>query len=148
VLESGIQQLVVADAGVQAVIAARLYPVLVPANVIYPCASFQIASDVPNYLLDGDQGLEQVRLQVDTWSGGLSNASYADVKAAQAAIRLVLAGRAKTATESFVPCFKGVLPGGTIVAGIFVVNAIDTYEQDARSYRTTTDYKVAFYPGT
>lgn len=133
-VEAGIQQLLAANAGVQAVIGTRIYPVLVPEDVTYPCASYQVISDVPLYLLAGSVALETKRIQIDTWSGGASNATYTAVKAAQAAIRAAL--------ESF----RGPLPDGTIVAGIFVANAIDSFEQDARSYRTSTDYMVTFYP--
>ena len=133
-LEAGIQQLLAANGGVQAVIGTRIYPVLVPEDVTYPCASFQVISDVPEYLLDGTQGIGTTRIQVDTWSGGASNATYAAAKAAQVAIRAVL------------ETFRGALPDGTQIAGIFVANALDTFEQDARAYRTTTDYMVMYYP--
>jgi len=134
-LVAGLQQLVVADAGVQAAIGTRFYPVLIPENVTYPCATYQVISDVPDYLLDGTKGLATIRLQVDTWSGGPANATYAQAKAAQKAIRSVL------------ELYRGVLPDGTRVAGVFVTNAMDGFEQDSRSYRTTTDYMVTFYLG-
>jgi hypothetical protein len=135
-LEAGFQQLVVANARVQAIIGnpARFYPVLVPDEPIYPCASFQVISDTPVDLLDGSLAICSKRIQVDTWSGGSTNANYADVKNAQEAIRVVL--------ESF----TGLLPDGTRVAYIHVVNARDLYEQDARSYRTSTDFMVYYYP--
>lgn len=134
-LEQGFYQRVVADSGVQAVIGnpARFYPVLLPESPTYPCASYQVISDVPDYTLDGGQGMNQKRIQVDTWSGGASSASYMDAKNAQAAIRAAL------------ETFRGQLPDGTWVAGILVANAKDEYEQDARAYRTTTDFMV-FYP--
>ena len=134
-IEIGIAQLVAAASGVQAVIGnpARFYPVLVPEDPTCPCASYQVISEVPNYLLNGSSDLNQIRLQIDTWSGGLQNASYLSAKQAQAAIRAVL--------ESF----TGTLPDGTRVAWIEVSSARDLYEQDARCYRTTTDYMIHFY---
>ena len=140
-LEEGIAQLVAANAGVQALIGnpARFYPVLVPDDVgsasgpPYPVSSYQIISETPNYLLDGSSPMNQVRLQVDTWSGGLQNASYAAAKAVQAAIRAVLEG------------YRGTLPDGTRVAVIQVAGSRDLYEQDARCYRTSTDYMIQFY---
>lgn len=136
-LESGIAKLVAADAGVQTLIGAnpcRFYPVLVPEDPVYPCASYQVISETPNYTLDGDRGINQIRLQVDSWSGGTESASYAAAKAVQVAIRDVLEG------------YSGQLPDGTRVAGIFVSNASDFYEQDGRCYRTFTDYMILFYP--
>lgn len=137
-LEVGIQNLVVANAGVQALLGnpARFYPVVVPENPDYPCATYQVISDAPAYLLDGSQSIEVKRIQIDTWSGGPTAATYSSVKAVQAAIRAVLEG------------FTGQLSDGTVVAVILVANSTDLYEQDARSYRTTTDYLVHFYPAT
>ncbi len=133
-LEAGIQQLVVADAGVQAIIGTRFYPVLVPENPTYPCATYQTISNAPSYLLEGQPTLSSMRIQVDTWSGGTKDATYLAAKQAQEAISEVL------------DLFKGTLPDGTRVAGIFVVGSRDLYEQDARVYRTTTDYQIFVYP--
>lgn len=137
-LEVGIQNLVAADSGVQALIGnpARFYPVALPEDPSYPCASYQVISDVPSYTLAGPGGIEVKRIQIDTWSGGTVSASYLAAKNVQAAIRAVL------------ELFYGELPDGTRVAGIFVAHSMDLYEQDARVYRTTTDYMVHFYPAT
>lgn len=137
-LEVGIQNLVAADSGVQALIGspARLYPVALPEDPTYPCASYQVISDIPDYTLDKASNIEVKRIQIDAWSGGTVNASYLAAKNVQAAIRAVL------------ELFYGALPDGTRVAGIFVANSTDLYEQDARAYRTTTDYMVHFYPAT
>ena len=136
-VEQGIYQEIAANSGVQAVIGnpARLYPVLVPESPTYPCATYQVISDTPSYLLSASASrLNSMRIQVDTWDGGPDDASYGDAKAAQAAIRAVL------------ELFVGTLPDGTQVAGIFVANAHDEYGQDARAYRTCTDYIVNYYP--
>lgn len=150
-LESGIAQLVIAGESaaaiaVRAIIGTRFYPVVPPEDVTYPCCTFQVISDVPDYLLGGDQALEVMRIQIDSWSGGSSNANYSDAKSAQLAIRLLLAGQPGTPTQAAIPCFSGPLPDGTVVAAIFVANAEDGYEQDARAYRARTDYMVHFYP--
>lgn len=135
-IEAGIVQRVLADLGVQSTIGnpARFYPLLVPESAVYPCATYRVISDTPSYTLTGPSPLNLVRIQVDTWDGGTQNASYAQAKAAQAAIRAAL------------ELFAGQLPDGTWVAGIFVANAMDLYEQDARSYRTSTDFVVNYYP--
>jgi Protein of unknown function (DUF3168) len=134
-LEVGIQNLVAANAGVQALLGnpARFYPVVLPEDPAWPCASYQLISDVPDYLLRG-VGIEVKRLQVDSWSGGPTGASYLAVKNIDAAIRAVL------------DRFTGQLPDGTNVGAIFVANSRDEFEQDARAYRVTTDYMIHFYP--
>lgn len=136
-IEAGIQQLVAASAAVQALVGnpARFYPLLPPEDTVYPCASFQVISDTPESLLDGSLTVGSMRLQVDTRSGGESNATYAAAKAVQVAIRAVL--------ENFV----GALPDGTFVNRIHVINAHDEYESDARCYRTSTDFMIYFKPG-
>ena len=135
-VELGIYQRVAADSGVRAIIGnpARLYPVVLPESPTYPCATYQVISDVPAYVLVGAPPLKVMRIQVDTWSGGPENASYLDAKNAQVAIRAAL------------DRFVGTLPDGTKVAGIFVANAHDEYGQDGRAYRTITDYIVNYYP--
>jgi hypothetical protein len=135
-LEAGIQALVGANAAVQALIGnpVRFYPVVLPEDPTYPCASYQVISETPQDLLSGELSIYPIRLQVDSWSGGTLNATYAAAKAVQAAIRAVM--------ESF----SGALPDGTRVAYIHVVNANDLFEQDARCYRTSTDFMIYIYP--
>jgi hypothetical protein len=136
-LVAGIQNLVAASSAVQALIGnpARFYPVVLPENPVYPCASYQVISDIPEYVLSGTKTIQQVRLQVDTWSGGPANATYLAAKNVQLAIRAALEG------------FRGQLLDGTNVAWIEVKHAADLYEQNARAYRTTMDYMIHFYPG-
>jgi hypothetical protein len=139
-LEIGIAQLVLGSSAkalaVQAIIGTRFYPVTLPEDPLYPCASYQLISDVPDYLLKGQQGIEVKRIQVDTWSGGATNASYLDAKNAQGALRALLEG------------YVGLLSDGTRIAGVFVHDAVDLFEQDARAYRTRTDYLIHFYPAS
>lgn len=135
-LENDLQQMIAADSGVKAILGnpARLYPVRLPEDPVYPCASYQVISEIPDYVLKGKSGLTVKRIQFDTWSGGETNALYADVKNAMAAIRAVI------------EAYAGTLPNGGIVAGIFVANSHDEFEQDARAYRCTMDVLVHYYP--
>lgn len=142
-IEAGIQQLVAASSAVQELIGspARFYPVLLPEDVTWPCASYQVISDVPEYTLQVPSALNQVRaqlssmrLQIDSWSGGPTNASYATARAIDSAIRGVLDG------------FIGQLPDGTNAGGILIVDSRALFEQDARAYRISTDYRVWYYP--
>jgi hypothetical protein len=135
-VEVGIAQLVRAAAGVKAILGdpARMYPVLIPESPVYPLATYQLISDMADYTLDGSAGIEVKRIQIDTWSGGEVSASYLDAKNAAEAIRNVLEG------------YSGQLPEGTYVAGVFVAQMQDLYEQDARAYRVLTDYKICYYP--
>lgn len=137
-LEQGIYELATGGTQpaleLQAIIGTRFYPVVLPEDPAYPCAVYLVVSDVPEYDLQGKVAMRAMRLQIDTWSGGLETAKWSDAKAAQAAFRCLLEG------------FRGKLPSGDVVAGIFVATAQDLYEPDARAYRTITDYLIHFYP--
>jgi hypothetical protein len=67
-LEAGLQQLVAANAAVQAILGTapvRLFPLTPPEDVAYPCATYQVISDAPSYLLAGDTEIEVKRIQID-----------------------------------------------------------------------------------
>jgi hypothetical protein len=148
-LEEGLQALVVANSAISALIGTRFYPVIPPEDVTYPCATYQVISDVPDYELVGvPVAIVPVRIQIDSRSGGVSNASYGAARGVERAIRLLLAGKAKTATSDGIPCFSGALPNGTIVASIMLVNYHSGYNQDAREYVCSADYMVRYYAGT
>lgn len=137
-LEKGIAELVItgsssAAIAVRAVIGTRFYPLVPPESAEYPCATYEVISNPPDYTLDGGQGMNQMRLQIQYRDGGPEDASYADAKAAQAAMRTLLEG------------FRGQLPDGTWVAGILVQDERDHYAQDAREYLPSTDFMI-FYP--
>lgn len=140
-VEQGFSQFVRADAGVQAVLGSsptRFYPAVAPENPTYPYGIFRVVSNTPLYDLKGGVRLNSIRIQVDTVDGGPDGASYADAKAAQAAIVNCLQPNDNP--------YVGLFPDGTIVSGIFVSNAHDGYDQDARAYRTVTDFVLNYYP--
>lgn len=117
-----------ADAGVQPTIPGGIYPVLLPQDATFPCATYQVISTVPGYSLSGKAGVEDVRVQIDAWS----NTTYAAAQAAQQAIRACL--------ESF----TGDLSDGTHVLDIRVANVTDYYDAANLSFRVQTDYIVQF----
>ena len=125
---------------VNALIGTRFYPVVLPENPTWPCASYQLISDTPGYSLSGPSGLDVKRIQIDAWSGGPTNASFLVAKQIALAIRLLLAGSKST------PYFAGKLPDGSRVAAILVAGSHDSFEQDARAYRSSVDYMIHFYP--
>lgn len=136
-VEAGIAQRISANSGVQALLGnpARVYPMVEPENPAYPCARYRVISNPSTYLVSGAPArYANIRIQVDSLSGGASGARYSDAKAAQAAIR--------TALDLFV----GTLPDGTKVTGIFVKNETDGYGQDGRTYVCSTDFEVNYVP--
>jgi len=116
------------DALVTPTIPGGIYPVLLPQDATFPCATYQVISTTAEYDLNGKAGVEQSRLQVDIWS----NTTYASTQAAQQAIRACL--------ESF----TGDLPDGTHVLDIRVANVTDYYDSGLLSFRVQTDYIIQY----
>jgi len=56
-----------ADAGVTALVSARLFPNKLPQATTLPAVVLSVISDVPSESLDGFVGLRRARLQVDAY---------------------------------------------------------------------------------
>lgn len=137
-LEKGLAQLVItgssgAALAVRAIIGTRFYPLVPPEDPVYPCCTYEVISNPPDYTLDGGSGMNKMRLQIQYRSGGPISASYSDAKNAQAAMRALLEN------------YRGQLPDGTWVSGILVADEKDGYMQDGREYGPRTDFMI-FYP--
>jgi hypothetical protein len=124
-LESGLVLLVQADATVLALCKAGGYFAQLPANSALPSWTQQTISDPVDYLLSGPDALGMRRIQIDCFGN-----APADAVELASAIDKVLSG------------YKGNLPDGTQVAGIFRDNKMDLFDNEARSYRRMLDYKI------
>lgn len=85
------------DAGVTALVSSRIYPVVMPEGTALPAVVYQRISTNPVASLDGDSGLDLVRMQISSWGK-----SYSSAKVLAAAVRtsLVGANALKLRTES------------------------------------------------
>jgi len=132
-IEQGIYALLVAATGVSSVISDRLYPLVLPedlvsANGALPAsATYQLVSTVPDYTNDGATGLQRSRIRY-TGIGSV----YSDAASVAQAIRTVLEN------------YAGTLSDGTVVSNVLVVNQSSTYSDDARLYFVAYDFLV-FY---
>jgi hypothetical protein len=131
-IESGLYQLIIANAGFSAIAGNRLYPLVLPDSLVQsdttpPSATYQTISSVPDYTNDGPVGCVKARVQFDCFA-----AAYADAKSVSDAIRQTLDG------------YTGTLPDGTAVLNCWIDNVTDSYSQDTRLYRTSTDYRVIY----
>ena len=135
-IEDGLHQLMAADAGVTAIAGDRIYPVNLPETMLNPdttvpaAATYQVITQVPDYTLDGPDGMVLARIQIDTWA-----TTYAAAKALARALRVVLDG------------FAGPLPddAATEVQNIWRENAArDDFDRNARLYRVSADYRVIY----
>lgn len=75
-----------ADSTVAALVATRIYPVLLPLSVVMPAICYQTIATTPQNGFDGNHSLDQVRAQVDSWSTTLTEA-----QALAAAVRAAMA---------------------------------------------------------
>jgi hypothetical protein len=131
VVEFGLAQLLMNDAGITAICNSRVYGLIIPDEATYPAISYQIISDTPDATMNGPSSWEQKRVQIDCWA-----VDYVTAKNLQAAVRTAING------------FKGAMPNGTFAFSIFKDNELDFYEDVPRLCRATTDYMVQFNPNT
>lgn len=126
-IEDGLYSLLSSNADVAALCGTRIYPLILPADPVLPCITYQRISTVPQYTMDGPTGFITARVQIDLWAD-----SYSSAKALASAVQAVLDG------------FTGTLSNGVLVLDIRIDGALDAYEKDARLYREQTDFIVQF----
>lgn len=86
-IEKSIFAQLYAHPGLNALVADRVYPVVLPQGVTLPALTYQVISDVPESDLDGDSDLRNLRVQVYGWSEG-----YAECKNIALQIRAAMDG--------------------------------------------------------
>jgi hypothetical protein len=94
----------------------RVYPIVLPDTATLPAIIYQRISSVPVTSLDGDTGLDSVRIQISVWS-----TTYKEAKELSETVRATLnASALKIVTE----------------------NDTDDYEPETKRFRVLTDYVV------
>ena len=115
-IEKQVVAALLADAAVQAIAGARIYPMERPQGDQAPAVVYQRISTAPVKNIEGDSGLDSVRLQVSCWAE-----RYADAKALAAAVRAALrASGLKSATEM----------------------EMDDKDAETHEFRVLTDYRI------
>lgn len=100
-------------------VSGRCYPLNAPDKVATPYIVFSVISDVTENTLDGDTGMSNARVQIDTYGTG-----YAQVKA--------LAGKGGTIRSAM---------AGASFSNIHL-SSRDLYENDTQLYRTSSDFSI------
>lgn len=126
-MEYELRTKLLSDATIAAILATRLYPVILPQNTIFPAATYQIIDTPRDFNLDGPSGLARPKIQYTLWATKADN-----VKALARAIRLALNG------------FKGTLPDGSDVKSVMLEDERETYESDVNLHRIDLDFVVWF----
>jgi len=125
--EAGLIALIQSDQATVALIANRIYPLVLPQNAVLPAATYQVASgSSPNRTLEN--ALQRIkRLQLDFWGE-----TYSDVKCVEAAIAKTLDG------------FSGTLSDGTRILMCLRDVPVDRFETSSRFYRVMNEYEITY----
>lgn len=115
-VEQQLYSVLAADVPVAALVATRIYPLLMPQGVTLPSISYQRVATAPVEDLEGTQNHEWVRVQVDCWDN-----DYAGVKALAAAVRTAL---------QVTPVYGKLL------------SEIDDYDSEEKLFRVIQDFNI------
>jgi hypothetical protein len=128
--EEAIIQRLLGAAGVSTLVSARIYPGIRPQGSPLPSIVFNVISGVPSYSDDGEDGIEDDRIQVDCWGE-----TYASAKLVARAVISALSA------------FRGVVDGVNF-RYISVDGHRDATEGGTKSaeylHRTSLDFIVTF----
>lgn len=127
VLEEGIAAFLIADAAIGAVVADRIYPMMIPQGATIPCLTYQRISTprITTHDSSGSTGdLAHPRFQFDAWAETQKSA-----KAISDVLRGVLHGK------------TGAMGGVTIRAAL-ADNEVPEYVPDIELYRSRSDYII------
>jgi hypothetical protein len=119
-IETTLYSVLKADPTVAALVVSggvtRIYPLEVPQDVVMPAVVYQRIASAPEVTLDGDAGLDAVRVQVSCWA-----ATYAGAKELAAAVRAAVnASNLRAVTEI----------------------EIDDRDTETRQYRVIIDFRI------
>jgi hypothetical protein len=118
---------------VRRLLAARVYPVVLPQAPQYPAATYQMVSNWSEYSHDGASRFADSRIQVDLYA-----TTHGEVAALRNAVMGALSGA------------KGGFGEPTVrIQGVFRVMELDAYEAaletaGPRVWRKTLDFRVIF----
>lgn len=115
-VEQQIYNVLIADVTVSGLVAARIYPLLMPQGVTLPALSYQRVATAPHDDLEGTQNHEWVRVQIDVWDD-----DYPSAKTLAAAVHTAL---------QVTPVYAQLLM------------ELDDYDSDLKLYRVILDFNV------
>jgi len=120
-IEAGLHGFLTDDTDIAAIVATRVYPIILPQNPTMPAITYQRISTPRVSSTTGPSGLASPRIQVDCWAE-----TYAAVKALSDTVRTAVDG------------YSGTMDTFTVY-GVIVESEQDLYEPDAVYYRTSLD---------
>lgn len=131
-IEEAIVARVLAFAGTAALVGDRVFPGFIPAGAAHPAIAYQRIGGPPNYVMLGETGAAEARIQITCWG-----VKYADAAAVAEQVRLALSG------------FRGQL-GTVMVDSLFLEGPTDTTDQQpgsdqSKKYGRRLELRVRFH---
>ena len=123
-IASDVRTFIIADATITGLIAARLYPIILPQEPTMPAMTYQWISGTRFHSMDGASKLSGPRVQFDCWA-----ATYLDAEALFEALRKRLDG------------YRGPA-GSSTIQGAFFSSERDLYESEPKLYRRSVDFFI------
>jgi hypothetical protein len=127
-IEAGLFALFSQDAGVSAIVADRIYPILLPTGAIMPAITWQIVAGQTTPGLT-TRGMQRWRLQVDCWS----KASYLEAASIRSAVIQLLNLR------------NAQLVDGTYLQAAVFIQPIDFFSGGDELFRCGAEFYLYFH---
>lgn len=131
-IEETIRDALLAHAPLVSLVAERVYPVLMPQAVQYPCLVYQVISRVSEQHFQGRAGLDSVRAQMDCYG-----TSYVAAASVRDAVVVALDGRGGTFGSPGAVLQAAFLEGET---GVF--DATQAVGYPTPIYRIGVDFRL------
>lgn len=125
-IESDIVARLLAVSGVTDLVAARVYPLILPQGPTYPALVYQRIAGARDAVLEGDPGGGEARIQITAWAS-----SYSGALALAEAVRAALAG--------------GLTLSGHRVGCTLEIET-DSLDTDVKAKGRIQDWRVVFAP--
>lgn len=129
-IRPALRAFLLADAGIAAVVGARVYPIKIPQGVNLACIVYTRISGRGDYHHGGPSGLAMPRFQIDAW------APTGD--AATALANLI---------KDRINGYRGVMgtdPASVTVQGVFLLDEREDYDDAVRMSRMSRDYAIDY----
>jgi hypothetical protein len=123
-IRPALRAFLLADAAIAAIVAARVYPVVLPQGERGPSIVYTRVSGAGDHHMQGASGLARVRMQIDVW------ASTPDLAAP-------LANLVKERIDGY----RGPM-GAVPVQGVFFADEREDYQPDIDMHRMSRDYLI------
>ena len=123
-IEEALKTVLTNDAGVAALVAGRIYPVILPQKPTYPVLTYQKVGGAADLVLAGESGLSRNLFQIDAYGY-----TYAAAKALAKAVQTALNGKEFTIST-------------VNIGSITMKSDRDLYEEAIKIHRVSMDFSI------